>query len=635
MIQDMPFRIASAFRLARARPWVERVNAWEEKVRPLSESALKNSARELRARLSLGETLDDLLPEAYALVREAAQRTIGQRHYDVQVLGAVAMHRGWIAEMQTGEGKTLTATMPAFLNALSGRGVHVVTVNDYLAKRDADWMGSIYRVLGLTVGCLVHGISDEERAAAYRADITYGTNKEFAFDYLRDLLRADAVRAGFAGGVIERMGAEAGARAGRVQREHNYAIVDEIDSILIDESRVPLIISDKMGEESPYADAYRAARALALDMAEGTHFTVDMPKRRVELTNAGIGTARDAADGFSTPPNRPVEHLVEQALKAEHLFERDREYLVMDGKVSIVDEFTGRVLADRTWSLGLHQAVEAKEGLTITAENRTLASVTFQRYFRLYRKLTGMTGTARDARREFWKVFSLRVATIPTNRPLNRKARPEVVCPTWGEKYATIADRIVAVRGQGRPVLVGTRSVQRSEELSRLLTERGIAHEVLNARNHAEEAKIIAKAGQSGRVTISTNMAGRGVDILLEPRSAEAGGLYVVGSEFHEARRVDRQLGGRCGRQGDPGDYEFFLCLEDEILWRWSKPAGRWLRRRAVRRGRTPPRWLCRIIFRHAQRRIESRHLRVRLDLLEYDEKLEEMKGSLGVPVWG
>ncbi|MHC4591541.1 MAG: preprotein translocase subunit SecA, partial [Planctomycetota bacterium] len=383
---------ASRMRLARLRPALERVNALEGEVSKRSDAQLRESAAALRRRLSFGESLDELMPEAFALTREAARRQIGERPFDVQVLGAAALHRGWIAEMQTGEGKTLAATMPAFLNALTGRGVHVVTVNDYLAQRDADWMGSIYRALGLTVGCVVHGMPDEERIAAYQADITYGTNKEFAFDYLRDQLRERAARQGLTGGVLERAGHAAGGRVNRVQRAHNFAIVDEVDSILIDEARVPLIISDREGEESPYARAYAAARELALQLRQGQDYTLQADKRNVELTLAGIARARGHGD-ILTPPSRPFEHLVRQALQAEFLFERDRDYLVMDDQVTIVDEFTGRTLPDRSWSLGLHQAVETKEGVPPTEENRTLASVTFQRYFKLYDKLAGITGT--------------------------------------------------------------------------------------------------------------------------------------------------------------------------------------------------------------------------------------------------
>jgi len=562
-------------------------------------------------------------------VREAARRQIGERHFDVQVIGAAALHRGWVAEMQTGEGKTLTATMPAFLNALTGRGVHVVTVNDYLAKRDAEWMGPIYRVLGLSVGCLVHGLNDEQRTAAYRADVTYGTNKEFAFDYLRDQLRLHAAKSKEVIGVFERWG-----RGSPLQREHNYAIVDEADSILVDEARVPLIISERESGESPYADAYRAARELALQLAEEQDFTVDTAARRLELTSFGLDRARGAI-GVSPPPNRPFEHLVTQAMRAERLFQRDREYLVIDGKVAIVDEFTGRILPDRTWSIGLHQAIEAKEGVTITQENRTLASVTFQRYFRLYRKLAGMTGTAYEARREFRRIFGMRTVTIPTNRPLRRVHLPYRVFAGWDDKNEAIIKRINELRSLGRPVLAGTRSVHRSECLSTLLSERGIEHNVLNARNHSQEAAVIAEAGQPERVTISTNMAGRGVDIRLGNGIAQLGGLHVLGTELHEAGRIDRQLGGRTGRQGDPGTYEFFLCLEDEILFRWNRRLASRLLKRARRHDSKELGTFHLALFYIAQYWIERRCLRIRLDLVEYDKKLDEMKGNLGVPSWG
>jgi preprotein translocase subunit SecA len=635
VLTDLPYVIADKVRLRSVRPIVPRVNALEGELMKRSDAELRQSAAELRRRLSMGETLEDVEPEAFALVRESARRNLTQRHFDVQVLGAAAMHRGWIAEMQTGEGKTLTATMPAFLNALSGRGVHVVTVNDFLASRDAEWMGNVYRALGLTVGCLVHGITDQERIDAYQADITYGTNKEFAFDYLRDQLRLHASRQGAMGGVLER---HAAARpAGQVQRGHHYAIVDEVDSILIDEARVPLIISDKEGEESPWAAAYHAAREAAGQLREGADYTVDLAQRRVELTRRGIAGARQMA--VPAPPRRPFEHLVEQALRAERLYERDREYLLMDDKVCIVDEFTGRVMPDRSWSLGMHQAIEAKEGVPITEENRTLASVTFQRYFKLYGKLSGMTGTAAEARREFRKIFDLPVASIPTNRPMRRRHLPTQAFTTWDRKFEAVGERILSLHEQQRPVLVGTRSVGRSEQLSAFLTEHGIEHSVLNARNHEAEAAIIAQAGQPGRVTIATNMAGRGVDILLGRNVAGLGGLHVLGTEMHEAGRIDRQLGGRAGRQGDPGSYEFFVCLEDEILERWSKFLARRLRARARRKGAGRPRArLGRLylpLFHLAQRTIERRHLRIRLDLVEHDKHLEEMKGSLGVPAWG
>jgi preprotein translocase subunit SecA len=634
LFADAPFEVVNRLRLAKLHRTVERVNAFRDHVADRSDARLRGSTAALRERLSMGEGLDDLLPEAFALVREAARRQIGQEHYDVQVLGAAAMHAGWIAEMQTGEGKTLTATMPVFLNALTGRGVHVVTVNDYLAQRDAEWMGGIYRALGLTVGCLVHGITDSERIAAYAADVTYGTNKEFAFDYLRDQLRQDAARAGRVGGIFERAARQDGQRVNRVQRGHNFAIVDEVDSILIDEARVPLIISERESAESPYAPAYRAAHELALRLRQGRDYTLDTAKRNVELTEAGLGTAR-ATSGISTPPSRPFEHMVRQALQAQLLFERDREYLVVDGKVTIVDEFSGRTLPDRTWSLGLHQAVETKEVLTVTDENRTLASVTFQRYFKLYGKLAGMTGTAQESRREFAKVFGLPVVAIPTNRPLRRQKLPYRVFATWERKREAVLNRILELHEAGRPVLVGTRSVQRSEELSELLTAHGVEHNVLNARQHAREAAIVAEAGQRGRVTIATNMAGRGVDIRLGAGVAELGGLHVLGTELHEAGRVDRQLGGRAARQGDPGSFEFFASLEDDLLARWSRAVARRLLTRAAHAPASPVSRLYLLLFDLAQRSIERRHLRIRLDLLDYDKNLEEMKGSLGVPVWG
>ena len=631
MITDLPYLIAERLRLRSVRPVVARANALEGEVSRRSDADLRQSAAELRSRLSMGQTLEDVEPEAYALVRESARRQLTQRHFDVQVLGGAVLHRGWIAEMQTGEGKTLTATLPAFLNALSGRGVHVVTVNDFLASRDAQWMGNVYRALGLTVGCLVHGITDKERVESYQADITYGTNKEFAFDYLRDQLRLHASRMDRTGGVLER---HAAARpAGQVQRGHHYAIVDEVDSILIDEARVPLIIADREGEESPWTPAYKKAREVALQLRERVDYTLDLPRKNVALTRRGIVRARELA--VPSPPRRPFEHLVEQALRAEQVYERDREYLLMDNKVCIVDEFTGRVMPDRSWSLGMHQAIEAKEDVPITEENRTLASVTFQRYFKLYTKLSGMTGTASEARREFGRIFDLAVTSIPTNKPMRRARLPVQAFTTWDEKFKAIVERILSLYAQGRPVLIGTRSVGRSEQLSTFLTEHGIEHKVLNARNHAAEAAIVAEAGQMGRVTIATNMAGRGVDILLGRGVAELGGLHVLGTEMHEAGRIDRQLGGRAGRQGDPGSYEFFVCLEDEVLERWNKFLSRRLRARARRAKAGRGSRLFLPLFRLAQSTVERRHLRIRLDLVEHDKHIEEMKGSLGVPAWG
>ncbi len=633
MFADAFHRVASRLRLRTLRSLVERVRALDPAVRALSSADLRDSAAHFRNRLARGESLDDLLPEACARVREAAGRCLGERHYDVQILGAIALHRGWIVEMQTGEGKTLTATVPAFLNALSGRGVHVVTVNDYLAARDADWMGPVYKALGLTVGRLVQGMEPADRAGAYRADVTYGANKEFAFDYLRDQIARHARRAAGQEGIFEELRRRTDARAQCVQREPHYAILDEVDSILIDEARVPLIISERDNAESPFAPIYRVARQVALGFRRGRDYTLDHAERRIELTVEGLDRARRLAPALPMPPNRPFEHLVHQALRAEHLFLRDREYLVTDDRVGIVDEFTGRILKDRTWSLGLHQAVEAKEGVPVTEENRTLASVTFQRYFRGYSKLAGMTGTALVAAAEFARVFDRVTVSLPTNRPLRRRPLPTRIYSTWEEKYAAIADRIVEIHHSGRPVLVGTRSVARSEALSACLTARGIAHNVLNARNHAIEALVIAQAGARGRVTIATNMAGRGVDIKLEPGVAALGGLHVLATELHEARRIDRQLTGRCGRQGDPGSYEFFLSFEDEILARWNRTLSARLAARA-RSGR-PASALWLPLFHLAQRAVERRHLRVRLDLIRYDKHLEEMKGTLGAPQWG
>ncbi|MFH0965293.1 MAG: preprotein translocase subunit SecA [Planctomycetota bacterium] len=614
------------------------VAALEGEVQKLSEAELVGKTAAFRERVRTGEKLEAVLPEAFACVREAARRTIGLRHYDVQVAGGVALHRGKAVEMQTGEGKTLAATMPAYLNALTGRGVHIVTVNDYLAKRDTEWMGPIYQFLGLRVGCIAHGMTHEERRSAYRAHVTYGTNKEFAFDYLRDQLRRHASRRSSAAGVFERWKSGEGSEgAGTVQRAHHYAIVDEVDSILIDEARVPLIISDAAPEESPYAKAIRLADRIAGRLVRGTQYGIDVVKQDAYLTEAGKALAAEsfAQVAAEVPPGRPFAHFVEQALRARQFYVRDREYLVTDDKVIIVDEFTGRALPDRSWSVGLHQAIQAKEGLPVTAETRTLGMVTFQRYFKLYEKLCGMTGTARSSRGEFRRVFHLEVVSIPTNRRLRRRNAGDLIYADRRRKNEAIVGRILELHAQGRPVLVGTRSVKRNEELAAMLSERGIEHAVLNARQHAEEAKIIARAGELGRVTIATNMAGRGVDIVLGDGVAALGGLAVIGTERHDARRIDLQLGGRAGRQGDLGSFEFYLSFEDDILREWKRGLAARLRWRYRRRSGTPPRTLMGLLFPTAQRSAERKHLNARMLLMEYDEWLEKSKGNLGLPSWG
>ncbi len=565
-------------------PLVARVNALEAEFQSLSSDALKNKTLEFKERLIKGETLDDILPEAFAAVREASKRTLGQRHFDVQILGGVALHKGGIAEMKTGEGKTLVATLPAYLNALEGKGVHVVTVNDYLSRRDAVWMGQVYDALGLTVGILNsfesfiydpgHTEENEDKARdttgsfhvvhqflrpvtkreAYRADITYGTNNEFGFDYLRDNLLYD-----------QNMLA---------QRDFHYAIVDEIDSILIDEARTPLIISSNTAEAS---DLYTQFAKITRELNNEEDYVVDEKHRTIALTQAGI-TKAEKLLGFeniySDGGVRYVHHL-ETAVRAKALYHNDKEYVVKDNEIIIVDEFTGRLQPGRRWSEGLHQAIEAKEGVHIKAESRTFASITFQNYFRLYKKLSGMTGTAITSKEEFYKVYNLETYEIPTERPIARKDSNDLIFQSQLGKMKAVAHKVKELNQKGQPVLIGTVSIEHNELLSNYLKKEGVEHEVLNAKNHEREGEIIAQAGKRAAVTIATNMAGRGVDIKLggNPGSPEAysevkglGGLFVLGTERHDARRIDNQLRGRSGRQGDPGETQFFVSLEDSLM---------------------------------------------------------------------
>ncbi|NTW27323.1 MAG: preprotein translocase subunit SecA [Candidatus Moranbacteria bacterium] len=552
------------------RPIVEKINSFEEKMIPLSDEDLKGKVLEFRERIKKGETLDEILPEAFAVVREVAKRTNGTRHFDVQMLGGIALHSGKITEMKTGEGKTLTSTLPIYLNAIEGKGVHVVTVNDYLAKRDCNWMGSIYHALGLSTACIMHDVSysyepqvfdaDEvsvemenlveiTRKQAYACDITYGTNNEFGFDYLRDNMVQS----------FEQMS----------QRELNYAIVDEVDSILIDEARTPLIIS---APDSESTKLYQRFAQLVPRLREKEDYEVDEKQKAVTLTENGIAKVeKDLGVGniYELGKINYVHHL-EQSLKAEVLFKLDKEYVVKDGQVIIVDDFTGRLMEGRRYSDGLHQAIEAKEGVEVQKESRTLATITFQNYFRMYAKLAGMTGTASTSAEEFSKVYKIDVMEIPTNKVLIRKDLPDVVYKTEKGKFDAIVQTIKENHEKGQPFLVGTIAIEKSEYLSALLTREGIAHEVLNAKHHEREASIIAGAGQKGAVTIATNMAGRGTDIKLGEGVREVGGLYIIGTERHEARRIDNQLRGRAGRQGDPGATQFYVSLEDELMRRFG-----------------------------------------------------------------
>ena len=541
------YRFVEGRKLLAFEEIVTRVTSLAESVRALTDVELRTKTDEFKGRLARGESLDDLLPEAFAVAREAAERVVGMRPFDVQVMGAVVLHRGSIAEMKTGEGKTLVATMPVYLNALSGKGVHVVTVNDYLAKRDTEWMGPIYEFLGLTVGALQSNMPQAERVAAYQCDVVHGTNTEFGFDYLRDNMALSMDQ--------------------RVQRGYHYAIVDEVDSILIDEARTPLIISGP-GERAAktYYDFARIARQLK--EGEDEDYEVDEKKRTVAPTEKGVAKVErmyGVDNLYEDLSGQLVNHLV-QALKSQALFKRDVDYLVADGEVKIIDEFTGRVLEGRRYSEGLHQAIEAKEGVRIKEENQTLATITLQNYFRLYDKLAGMTGTAATEADEFNHTYGMEVVIIPPNRPMIRDDANDVIYKTESAKFQAVVEDLVECYQRRQPVLVGTISVEKSERLSAMLNRRGIPHEVLNAKQHAREASIVAQAGQPGAITIATNMAGRGTDIKLGEGVADLGGLYVLGTERHESRRIDNQLRGRSGRQGDPGLSRFYISLEDDLM---------------------------------------------------------------------
>ncbi|MEK0084316.1 preprotein translocase subunit SecA [Benzoatithermus flavus] len=625
------------------RKTVDKINALEPSLAGLTDEALRAKTDEFKERLAKGETLDDLLVEAFAVVREAAKRTLGQRHFDVQLIGGMVLHQGGIAEMRTGEGKTLVATLATYLNALEGKGVHVVTVNDYLARRDAGWMGQIYQFLGMSVGVIVPGLDDDQRRAAYAADITYGTNNEFGFDYLRDNMRHS----------LDAM----------VQRGHHFAIVDEVDSILIDEARTPLIISGPTDDSS---ELYRAVDKLIRQL-EPDDWEKDEKQRSVSLTEKGqehIQALLGEAGLLKSPDLYDIEnislvHHVQQALRAHKVFSRDVDYIVKDQKVVIIDEFTGRMMEGRRYSDGLHQALEAKEGVPIQAENQTLASITFQNYFRLYDKLAGMTGTAATEAAEFAEIYRLNVVEIPTHRPMIRKDEDDEVYRTAREKNAAIVAEIEAAHAKGQPVLVGTVSIEKSEQLSEILKAKGIPHQVLNARYHEQEAYIIAQAGKIGAVTIATNMAGRGTDIQLggnaEMRIAqelppeerrgpkaeairaevealrekvrELGGLYIIGTERHESRRIDNQLRGRSGRQGDPGRSKFFLSLEDDLMRRFgSERMDGMLQRLGLKEGEAiiHP-WINKALEK-AQQKVEAYNFEIRKQLLKFDDVMNDQR---------
>jgi preprotein translocase subunit SecA len=592
--------------IKRVQPLVEQVNALEPEVQALSDAELQARTPAFRERLKNGEPLDDLLPEAFAAVREASIRVTGMRHFDVQLIGGIMLHRGRIAEMKTGEGKTLVATLPTYLNALTGGGVHIITVNDYLARRDADWMGQIYGFLGMEVGKILHGMTDEERKAAYGADITYGTNNEFGFDYLRDNMKFD--------------------RESLVQRELHYAIVDEVDSILIDEARTPLIIS---GPAEKSTHLYYEVNTVIPRLTAEDDYTIDEKARSVTLTEEGVARLESIlqVENLHDPDNIELLHHVNQALKAHTLFKRDVDYIVKDGEVVIVDEFTGRLMPGRRYSEGLHQALEAKEGVKIENENQTLATITFQNYFRMYDKLAGMTGTADTEAAEFKKIYDLDVSVIPTHRPMVRKDHPDVIYKTRREKFEAVIEEIQDCHRRGQPVLVGTISIDVSEDLAKKLKKRGVPHEVLNAKHHEKEAEIISQAGQRGVVTISTNMAGRGTDIVLGEGVKELGGLHILGTERHESRRIDNQLRGRSGRQGDPGSSRFFLALEDDLLriFGGERITGI-MEKLGLEEGEPIEHGLISRAIENAQSKVEGHNFDIRKHLLEYDDVMNQQR---------
>ncbi len=652
--------------LKKAWPKVARINELESKYRALSDAELPATTQKLKEQVQNGKPLDEVLYDAFALIREGARREIGQRHFDVQLIGGMFLHQGCIAEMRTGEGKTLTATAPSFLNALTGRGVHIVTVNDYLARRDAEWMGRIHKRLGLTVGCILHDLTDRERQVAYRADITYGQNNEFGFDYLRDNMKFRL--------------------QDYVQRELNFAIVDEVDSILIDEARTPLIIS---GPTEDTTDKYYKVDQVIPGLLPDQDYVLDEKNRSVSLTDDGIEKlqSRLKIPNLYAPDEIETLHHVEQALRAHTLYKRDREYVVKDGEVVIVDEFTGRQMPGRRWSDGLHQAIEAKEGVKIENENQTLATISFQNYFRMYSKLSGMTGTADTEAEEFAKIYNLDVRVVPTNRKMVRSDVEDVVYKTEREKYQAAVEELAELHKKGQPVLVGTVSVAKSEVFSQFLKKKGVPHNILNAKQHLREADIIAQAGRKGAVTISTNMAGRGTDILLggnpevmakaevgpEPMVPEApegtqpdltahnaavaehkakfettlakfkeqtqrereevvglGGLFILGTERHESRRIDNQLRGRAGRQGDPGVSKFYMSLEDDLMRIFGSERIQGLMERlGMEEGEViEHKWLSRAIE-NAQKRVEGHNFDIRKNLLEYDDVMNQQRKTI------
>ncbi len=593
--------------LKRCRPIVAKINALEPEMEKLGSANLQAKTQEFKLRLQKGETLEDILPEAFAVVREASRRVTGMRHFDVQLVGGIVLHHGKIAEMRTGEGKTLVATLPTYLNALTGKGVHVVTVNDYLARRDSEDMGRIYKFLGLSVGLITHDMQFPDRKAAYQADITYGTNNEFGFDYLRDNMVVDKDQ--------------------MVQRELNYCIVDEVDSILIDEARTPLIIS---GPGEKPTELYNVIAHVVSNMKEGEDYTVDEKQKQVAPTEVGIAKAEKmlgVKNLYDVEHGVDFAHHIMCAIRAKALMQRDRDYVVKDGEIIIVDEFTGRLMYGRRFSEGLHQAIEAKEGVKVQRESQTLATITFQNYFRMYHKLAGMTGTAKTEEQEFQKIYSLDVVVVPTNKPMIRIDYPDVIYKTRRAKYKAVVKEIVELHKTGRPVLVGTTSITQSEELSAHLKKAGVPHNVLNAKYHEKEAAIVAQAGQMGQVTIATNMAGRGTDIVLGEGVAELGGLHIIGTERHESRRIDNQLRGRCARQGDPGSARFYLSLEDDLMRIFGSDNIKTMMDKLGMEEDEPieNKMVTRSIE-SAQKRVEERNFNIRKQVLQYDDVMNQQR---------
>ncbi|MCB0418301.1 MAG: preprotein translocase subunit SecA [Bdellovibrionaceae bacterium] len=592
--------------IRRLRGVVAEIGQLESGLKPLSDEQLTNKTVEFKERLQKGETTDQLLPEAFAVVREAALRVLKMRHFDVQLIGGIALHQGKVAEMKTGEGKTLVATLPVYLNALTGRGVHVVTVNDYLAKRDSDWMGQLYRFLGLSVGCIVHGLRDDQRRENYGSDITYGTNNEFGFDYLRDNMKFRL--------------------EDYVQRELHYCIVDEVDSILIDEARTPLIISGPTEEST---DKYYTINAVIPRLQKEADFTIEEKSRTAALTEEGVSKVEQSlrVDNLYAPENIELVHHVHQALKAHAIFKRDVDYVVKDGQVIIVDEFTGRLMPGRRYSDGLHQALEAKENVTIENENQTLATITFQNYFRMYDKLSGMTGTADTEAAEFQKIYNLDVVVVPTNKPMIRDDRPDMVYKNEAAKIRAIVNDVKELNADAQPVLIGTVSIEKSERLSEALKRAGVKHNVLNAKNHEKEAEIVALAGHKGSVTIATAMAGRGTDIVLGEGVREMGGLHIIGNERHESRRIDNQFRGRSGRQGDPGSSRFYLSLEDDLLRIFQgEKIKAYMERFNMEEDVPIESKLISRAIENAQKKVEAHNFDIRKHLLEYDDVLNKQR---------